>query len=64
MSLTCKLSSTDKLQLFKNARAMVFPEVGQGEQKFSGGSKKSWFLCWAATPAPARIYLPRKARRG
>ena len=39
-----------------------FFEVGRGEQKFSVGSRKSRFLCGAA--APARIYLPRKARTG
>ena len=47
---------------FKNARALVFLEVRQGGQKISGGSKKSRFLCGAT--APARIYLPQKARRG
>ena len=38
-----------------------FLEVGWDGHKFSIGSRKSWFLSGAA---PARIYLPRKARGG
>jgi hypothetical protein len=34
---------------FKNVRTMIFLEDGWGVQKFSGGSKKSWFLCGAAS---------------
>ena len=47
---------------FKNARAMVFWEVGRGGQWFSGWSTKSRLLC--GTDAPDKLFLPKMARRG
>jgi hypothetical protein len=43
---------------FKNARTMDFLEVRRAGQKFSGGSRKSRFLCGAV--APAQIHLPER----
>ena len=59
--MKCNQCEIYEQMAFKNAKAMVFSKSGGAGRSFRLGPENLDFFLGAA---PARVYLPRHARRG